>query len=72
MDSKLLQLETVASRLENKGSTSREIDEIYNSNSRLLSTSPAEAVCGGSPRDQNEDMAIEEACDLNWFVSFSL
>jgi len=37
-------------------------------NCNLLSASPAEAVCGDSPGDRTDDMAIEDNTDLNWYV----
>lgn len=65
-------LGTVESQLGNKETTTGESEEHYDfSSGRILPSSPAEAEFGDSPSDRAEDMAIEDACDINWYVLIS-
>lgn len=66
-------LGSVESRIENKESTTGEAEENYDFESgRVLPSSPTEAEFGDSPSDRAEEMAIEDACDINWCVKLFL
>lgn len=61
-------LDALESRLgNNKESGTGESEENYDFEAgRIFPSSPTEAEFGDSPSDRAEEMAIEDACDINW------
>ena len=61
-------LDTLEARLSsNKEVETAESEENYDFEAgRVFSSSPTEAEFGDSPSDRAEEMAIEDACDINW------
>lgn len=61
------QLASVESRLGIEEPATEETQENYDFESgHILPSSPTEAEFGDSSSDRAEEMAIEDACDINW------
>lgn len=63
-------IDTLESRLgSNKEIESGETEENYDfEGERIFPSSPTEAEFGDSPSDRAEEMAIEDVCDIHWYV----